>query len=196
MNKPEYFSEFLDRVEREEGQLIIGFGHKAQVGKDTAADWLRMYGFQRVGFADSLKETCRAAFGFTQEQLYGSEKMIVDAYWDMTPVEALQKVGTNLFRDGFDEDFWVKSAVKKINKLRRVVISDVRFPNEVEAIHDLGGIVIRVDRPNRPDTGRDPNHPSETALDGIEYYDSLILNDGTLSEYHDKIGQTIRQVYT
>jgi hypothetical protein len=65
---------------------------------------------------------------------------------------------------------------KSVAKYPNWVITDVRFPNEAEAIKKRGGKVISVVRPGHMDTG---NHPSETALDGYNF-DYVMYNDGSL----------------
>ena len=63
-----------------------------------------------------------------------------------------------------------------------VCITDVRFPNEVELIHSLGGKVIRIDRDGcQPVNG----HASETAVDGME--DCTLTNNGTIKDLHNSV---------
>lgn len=83
------------------------------------------------------------------------------------------------------------------------IITDVRFPNEAQAIKDRGGIVIRVNRfseeqkiallkarANRPNNAIElalkEEHPSETALDNYEF-DHVVENNGSIEELVDKI---------
>jgi hypothetical protein len=62
---------------------LIGLGHVARSGKDTIADHLvDKHGFVKGSFIESMKEACQVIFGLTYEQLYGSEKEIVDPFWD------------------------------------------------------------------------------------------------------------------
>jgi len=83
------------------------------------------------------------------------------------------------------------------------IITDVRFPNEAQAIKDRGGIVIRVNRfkiitktlPDGTECSFIPNplfdgeeHPSETALDDYEF-DHVIDNNGSIDELIGKIKQ-------
>ena len=73
------------------------------------------------------------------------------------------------------------------------IITDVRFPNEVEGIKDRGGIVIRVNRP-RKILGKprllhktESQHPSEAALDDFSDFDYVIENDGSIEDLVDKV---------
>lgn len=97
--------------------------------------------------------------------------------------EALQYVGTNLFRCQFNPDVWINSTLAKIKKAEDCIITDVRFPNEVNAIRKLGGKVILVKR----DTGLNDVHVSENALDGIIDFDYIIENNGSLEELKLKL---------
>lgn len=81
------------------------------------------------------------------------------------------------------------------------IITDVRFPNEAEAIKARGGIVIRVNRPCKECGGMgyhkmDCNigrceHESEYALDKYEYFDHIIDNDGTIKDLLQKVKNII-----
>lgn len=179
---------------------IIGVTGRKGNGKDTIGKILfDKYGYIRVAFADSLKEACRSIFHFTDNQLYGTEKETIDEYWKVRPRHVLQFVGTELFREQIssvipwvEKDIWIKSVEKKILSIRElnshahIVVTDVRFQNEVDAIRKLGGIVIRVSRPslqNKLDT-----HSSELEIDKLDV-DMDILNDSTVDELQTKIVQ-------
>jgi hypothetical protein len=183
--------------------LIIGFSGKKRVGKDAAADAVKSYGFVEDAMASPIKTISREVFRLSYEQLYGAKKEVEDEFWGLSPREIMQKVGTDFARSAFNEEVWVDSFRRRMQDTdhSRIVITDVRFPNEVEAIHDLGGQVIRICRPRKePDlnstikalVGQFPRlsqyfgtqyHPSETALDNYEDFDLRLLNDGTLAEY-------------
>lgn len=118
--------------------------------------------------------------GFKKEWLSDNNK------YRFTPL--LQNYGTEYARSQ-DADYWIKALDKKIQAdLPKIaVITDVRFPNEAEYIKQNGGYLIEVRRLNADgsqflDTGRDPNHPSETSLDNYEGYDFTIeVKDGDLA---------------
>jgi len=63
-----------------------------------------------------------------------------------TPREVLQVVGTDIFRDLIDSEYWVKVARSSIPKDSKVVFDDVRFNNEANMIKNLGGSIIRIKR--------------------------------------------------
>tara|TARA_B100000123_G_scaffold271526_1_gene251590 strand:+ start:488 stop:838 length:351 start_codon:yes stop_codon:yes gene_type:complete len=101
--------------------MIIGLAGKKGSGKDTIADYLcAHYGFINYGFGDPIKEIGRIMFDFTDEQLYGSKKEIIDTKWGISPRDFFQKFGTeygqfilpehfpNAFNDINNRQFWVK----------------------------------------------------------------------------------------
>lgn len=180
---------------------IIGITGRKFNGKDTIANFLRdKYGYHQIAFADPLKETCRILFGFTDEQLFGTLKETPDADWfNLTPRQILQYLGTDIMRNQmtplspeFEDKFWIKCVENKIKKILNensnacIVISDVRFPNEVEMIKKLGGTVIRVSRPNIENNNTFSGHASEIMIDKLDA-DYDLINDTTREELYEKV---------
>ena len=170
--------------------MIIGLGYKARSGKDTVAEYLvKNHGYFRRAFADSLKEACKAIFHLSDEQVYGDLKEVKDEFWGTTPRDILQRVGTEALRMGYHPDVWVMSLKRFIldSNCPNWVISDVRFPNEAEAIKELGGIVVRVDREKRDDISAGYKHPSEISMDQYEGWDRVLDNNGHLSQLYENV---------
>ena len=110
--------------------------------------------------------------------------------------DVLQILGTELLREGFNNNIHVAATLGSIKENENVIITDTRFPNELEAVKKREGITIRVNR-NFEGKWIDKQewdlhtkgivpHESETALDNAEF-DYEIINDGTISELIDKI---------
>lgn len=99
----------------------------------------------------------------------------------------LQRFGTEVGREMFDENFWVDYALNSIEDGSKVVISDVRYPNEADAIRELGGKVYRVER-----DGVFPanEHASEHALDTYKF-DGKIQNNGTIQGLQQNVEQEL-----
>ena len=95
--------------------------------------------------------------------------------------EFLQTLGTNALRDQLHEDVWINALFSDFDDSSNWLITDVRFPNEAEAIKNKGGILVRVDR--GLSTG---DHPSETALDDYEF-DYVIPNKGNLEKLLEEV---------
>ena len=181
---------------------VVGVTGLKHNGKDTVADHLcETYGYSRVAFAGPLKEVCATLFGFSHEQLHGSLKETPDVGWfGVTPRRVLQYIGTDLFRNHmsglhpeFRDEFWLQCAERRIRKLledpeARVVVSDVRFPNECELIKRLGGIVIRVVRPSVNTTA--DLHDAERLIPTLAV-NREVRNEGTIAELWDTVDKAL-----
>ena len=134
------------------------------------------YGYQKVTFADPIKETCRCIFGFDDEQLYGTRKEVIDTTWNITPRKAFQFVGTDLFRNHFGEccpdvgeNIWVTVVRNKIRRelelypTKKFVISDIRYQNELDCVKQLNGSIIKLTR----ESSHVDTHASEMYLDQL-----------------------------
>lgn len=178
--------------------MIIGFGYKARSGKDTAGEYLQVHHkFHRTAFAYSLKEAARVIFHLTDAQLYGDLKEVVDPFWQDTPRNILQKLGTECLRNGYRADTWVKSVewiVKRDPSYKHIdgrpeedwVITDVRFPNEAQAVKSWGGFVVCVNRPSAPGIVTN-QHASETSMAGYLGWDYVLDNSSDLPQLYANI---------
>ena len=105
--------------------ILVGLLAKKRYGKDTVADFLvEKYGFIKISLADPLKDATKVLFGFTDDQLYGDKKEIIDEYWGVSPRQVFQYLGTDVFRNDFkriaphlNDNFWVKSLEKYLQKV-------------------------------------------------------------------------------
>jgi hypothetical protein len=155
--------------------MIIGLTGKKGSGKDTAAKYLvDNYGYERKGFADSLKKSVAALFDIPFEKVdeYKIDmgklprvEVILDvAKPDQTTVqysmswrEFLQRYGTESHREIFGYDFWVNQVLPVPDhyvdyiKNQKLVISDVRFDNEAARVRQYGGKIIEIVRPSLAD---------------------------------------------
>lgn len=141
---------------------IIGFVGFIGSGKGTAGDILTEFGFQKESFSGPVKEIASTMFNWSRELLEGDTeesrkfRETPDEYWskkfdrNFTPREALQTIGTEIGRDMFEKDFWIHLLEKRINSKNNYIITDVRFPNEIDWIHENGGHVIEIIRGEHP----------------------------------------------
>lgn len=148
-------------------------------------------------FADGLKNLCVEFFGLKPEQVYGTDEQknqeVPHLCWKnmpntdgeetgaMTAREFMQHFGTDVMREMY-EPVHVNHAIDKIlsEKPALAIIPDVRFPNEVRAIQDAGGKVIRLTRSTKQD-----DHASECGLDQENFdWDNFdcIIHDGSRKE--------------
>jgi hypothetical protein len=119
----------------------------------------------------------------------------------------LQHWGTDVLRQHFHDDIWIASLENKMRKTGdNIVISDVRFPNEIKAIHNAGGIVVRVKRGDDPEwydaavsvnKGPDGNLVWSTSKTKLEKYgihawvggdiDHTVWNNSSIDDLFDQI---------
>ncbi len=151
--------------------LRLALGHQSRVGKDTFAARIRdTYGCIQLSFAAPIYDITAAI-----QALLGR------------PIEKdpalLQAIGT-LMKQRYGADIWVTALLQKLANSpshANIIVSDVRFPNELQALHGAGFTTIKIERPSRP-IDRDTGHESETAL-GTAEFDYTITNNGTLADY-------------
>jgi hypothetical protein len=203
---------------------IIGICGFIGSGKDTAADYLvNFHEFRRDSFATTLKDAVAAVFCWDRELLEGRTKQArewreqVDPWWadrlnmpGLTPRLALQLWGTEVCRRGFHDDIWIASLEARLrNSTDNIVISDCRFPNEIKAIKNAGGIVICVERGIQPHwvhiaaqankglasaakwLSDEKIHASETAWVGTNF-DYIVDNNSTVDELYNCIALIVR----
>ncbi len=167
--------------------MIIGLSGYAKSGKDTVAEIIREIQpekWQIKKFSGKLKTIASIMLGIPEymfenqdfkSEILGEEwwKNYGDFYHQTTVRDFLQLLGTDAIRNGLHTNAWVNALMAdyKPRKMDQYspsnwIVTDVRFPNEAEAIKDRGGVIIRIDRP-----GVEPvnAHPSEIALDNWDF---------------------------
>lgn len=180
--------------------MIIGLVGFIGAGKGTVRDILvREHGYHGFAFADALKDAVATIFTWPRGLLEGDSNASrafrerVDPWWshklgyEVTPRLILQKMGTEACRHGIADNIWIAALEKRIHGYDDVVISDVRFPNEIDFVQSAGGIIVQVNRGNAPTKEElSKMHISETAWNYV-VPDYIIDNDGSLQELKDKI---------
>lgn len=206
--------------------MIVGVCGLIGAGKDTIADYLvNLHEFRRDSFAATLKDAVSAVFGWDRVLLEGRTKHSrewreqVDSWWSdrldmtITPRWVLQHWGTEVARRSFHDDIWIASLENKLrNSQDDVVISDCRFPNEIQAIRNAGGAVIRVRRGPEPDwydiaiaanRGSLEHeaqlqtlgiHPSEWSWIGTRF-DCVVDNNGSLDALYAAVNDLVRDLH-
>lgn len=177
--------------------LISG---KARSGKDTIAKYLiEQYGYTRWAFADKLKEC-----------IYKYSDW--DGKKDEKGRKLLQSVG-QAFRE-YDKDNWIKVLAKDIVEYIQdyhflsyfnIVISDVRFVNEIETFkklmleafdeNNIKFTTIRIDRPIENDNAEWHKDISEIDLDNYKDFDYIITNDSDIDSLYRKIDKLLKEAW-
>lgn len=171
---------------------IIGLGHYSRTGKDSFANFL-LEALARtpivagkMAFAWKLKQICHELYawaGLREPEFYDTKEgepyrdVVLEAI-GKTPVAIWVDAGTRAFREQVYDRTWIDYLLKNNHGLDVLVIPDVRFPNEVEAVRALGGTLIKVVRP-----GYGPRKTvADRALLGFTDWDYVIGSSGQMSE--------------
>lgn len=208
--------------------MLISISGLIGSGKDTAADYLcTVHGFKRMSFGASLKDAVSVIFNWDRELLEGSTKHSrewreeVDTWWatrlgipHLTPRWVLQQWGTEVARKAFHDEIWVASVENKLLNIKEdIVITDCRFPNEIAAVKNAGGITMRTHRGEDPEWLDFANtlnttdneavkihcmeqlekfnvHASEYSSVGLEY-DYHLDNNGLIDDLHKQLGNIL-----
>jgi len=202
--------------------MIIGICGLIGSGKGTVADILVDYhNFQKISFADKLKDGVAQVFGWDRALLEGDTdrsrlwREKVDEYWtketgrEITPRLVLQEFGTDCMRMGFYDGIWVSLVKKHMldNPHVNYVIPDVRFPNEMKMIRELEGEVWQVRRGENPEwfssaildnttgsklmSGYDVHASEWKWVDTNDKFDNMLYNDSTLEALYSQVEQTL-----
>ncbi len=202
--------------------MLIGLCGYIGSGKNAVAEMLvKNHGYEQDSFAKSLKDAVSAVFGWPRELLEGNTphsrewREAPDTWWTeqlempVSPRLALQMIGTEVFRGNYHNNIWVASLLRRVGD-RKVVVSDVRFPNEIKLIQEYGGKVIWVkrDMPEWANTGMEASigdenavmtmqklgiHSSEWAWTGSQF-DYTINNDKGLQELEESTNYLVSNV--
>lgn len=204
--------------------MIVGLVGFIGAGKGTVGDLLRLHGYKQASFAGALKDTASQMFGWDRTLLEGDTdesrnfREQKDDFWskrfgyDFSPRLALQLLGTEAGRNVFHEDIWIYALENRIRNHRNVVVTDTRFPNEIEFIRSKGGVIVEVKRGERPEwyeTALKENtdlkylgkmnekysdiHVSEWAWIG-KHVDYTIENDGTFDDLKLKVVNLLTEI--
>jgi dephospho-CoA kinase len=170
----------------------FGICGKLRSGKDTVADYLRdTYDFQKFRFAEGVYNLSRWLY---------PEAFATDA----KPRALLQRVGAHMRK--LDEDIWINRCLNEIKEsgAARVIVTDVRYPNEALRLHKEGFVLIRVNTPDEIRLERakaagdnfkpeDLTHESEALVDTLlVHFD--IYNLGTLADLYRDVDKIIEQI--
>ena len=162
-------------------------------GKDTIGSYLiQNYGCKRFAFADEVKRLARELF---PEEFVQNDK----------PVDLLQWLGNTMRQR--NPDVWINklsTMIQLINEpVSNIVVTDVRYPNEVQALKNLGFTIVKVQVPVEVSIERSKAtevnfteelllHESEQlAQSNEQYYDYIIENTGTLEELYSKVEEMV-----
>jgi hypothetical protein len=176
---------------------LIGLTGYAQSGKDTVASILvEKYGYTRIAFADKIRDFLYGINPMVACSPTGYLQDLVNLVgWDNAKQEPqvrrlLQDLGISA-RELLDENIWITTALGKVDKDDRVVVTDVRFENEAMMIKLMGGQLWRV---KRVGFGPVNEHVSESELDGYKV-NQIFVNNGTLEDLEVLVTTRMRNAF-
>ena len=194
-------------------QPLIALGGRLRSGKDCVADRLvAEHGFIKMGMSDALHEALLAidpgvhvgeAHAYAHSAPVGWQQYsdLIEAvgYVETKTVpevrRLLQKLGTEVGRDMIGENVWVNIMASKIvGHLcagRPVVVTGIRFPNEVGMVRDLEGTAVWIDRPGVDAHSGTASHSSENSV-GADDFMVIIKNDSTLEDLRLKADELVQ----
>lgn len=169
--------------------IVIGIAGLAGAGKDTFADMLReklnahVDSISTYAFAEPVKHVASYVFDLDDSDVntQKGKATVAKHGYGLTHREILQKVGTESFREVFDQQIWIDYARRRLAKVDSVftIITDLRFENELNFVKEYG-LSIRVDADTRNNI-KVPDHPSERFVKNMPV-DIVVDNNGTLAD--------------
>lgn len=174
--------------------MLIGVGGYLTAGKDVLADHLAAeHGFTKIGMSDPLNKALYTLnpiiqvrkFYFERYQVIHDKLGYTEAKTIPEVRRLLQALGTDVGRKQLNDDLWKNVAEKNIHELmaqgKSVVITGMRYRNELTMIRENGGTLVWVDRPGveAPENA----HDSERGL-APKDFEEILHNGGTIADFH------------
>ena len=189
---------------------IIGLMGFIGSGKGTVGEILvNDYGFQKIAFADALKDAVSEIFQWPRDMLEGNTiesrewREKIDSWWsqrfgyEVTPRLILQQMGTDSLRSNISDNLWISALERRLKRDTNYVITDVRFENEIQFINKINGTLIWVKRGSTPTKEELKNlHKSETEwYNSMPYYLNYIIeNNGTIDELKTNVSKVLTTI--
>ena len=183
--------------------MIISISGKIGSGKDTIAEIIKEKmpeaGWEVKKFAGKLKEVATLLTSIPVDKFEDQtfKQTLLPSQWNdsngdpMTVRDLLQRLGTEAMRQGLHNNVWVNALFSELETESNWIITDTRFPNEIDACVNRGAITILVVRDSGNHIGT--AHASETALDDYNQWDYIINNTGSRENLRRKIGEILRE---
>ncbi len=181
--------------------------------KDYSVEDFKTLGSVLRSSVDKIKANIGVYFDLTDKVALDAQQSIFDSlealtfkdfnfYEDKTDITRtlLQLYGTEIARKRFDTNFWLKKLADKINNDNEndvIIITDARFPNEIEDIQDYVNdwrfVPIRIER-EIPRNALINEHSSEKALDDYKFWEYIVDNNGTLENLKESSSRAVDEI--
>lgn len=170
--------------------MLIGLLGYARVGKDTMAS--AMMNFTQMSFAAPLKKEV--------QKMLKASKLDPDVDFSIDSYKVKYRpmlVAWGAIKRAEDPDYWIKLLSISQNSVNTsdIVITDVRYKNEIDWIKSLGGKVILVARPGYgPANDEEKKSFGEILNRGLKQIDHTIINDGTIHNFKEKVRLLVKKI--
>lgn len=184
--------------------IIIGLGNQPQVGKNLVArfliSYLRTHGnrsnIKKCSLTYELRLQCNKLYHWSglchpdyyETEIGSKEKNVVIPNLGKTPNQIWSEFYNGLL--SIHETTLINYILNFYSDLDILVITDLKRPSEIDKIHDKGGFVIRIDRPNVPKS----IDIVDLAMTAYENWDYVINNDGDLNKLHQEVVHIISEL--
>lgn len=201
-------------TEKTRRRLLVGVTGIAGSGKDTAAQTLVEYhGFVRDAFADDMKKAALALDPWIVDTIATNgehpehpehrrlSRIVERDGWEQAKKNPevrtfLQRLGTEAGWQLHGPRLWVDRVGDRLaaNPEQDTVVTDVRFPEEVDWLHENGGVLVRIVRPEHSGAAEGTRgHSSETALAGVEP-EFVLINDSSIARLHQNMDRVVQML--
>jgi len=174
---------------------LIGLTGLPECGKDSIGDDLvRTHDFAKMSFAGPIKDGLARMLDIPWQSFEDRAVKEQEIPWiGKSPRQLMQTLGTAWGRDTVREDIWIRHAQRRLDNYRRistkVVVTDVRFPNEADWLRANGGELWHVLRKAAPNVVH--LHASNIPLAVLPGADSVITNDEGLEQLRHQVARAL-----
>lgn len=123
--------------------MIIGLVGRSRSGKDTVARLMPMFEIRRI--AQPVKDSLKCLYGWDDRHTEGQYKEVIDPCVGKSPRQAMIETAERVKQES-GQDFFIEMLLDNWDGKKNIVIPDVRFQNEINAIRRFGGLLVKVDR--------------------------------------------------
>jgi hypothetical protein len=216
LTKPEM--EFaVDKQQQQQRIPVIVFVGPANHGKTTASEMALQYmtsacglnmsaPSHRLSFASPLKEALMHLFDIERDVLFcdrrKAEKETLDPRWGRSPRQLLQSLGDWARKEG-GEDFFVNRVAIKLSFLLKtgaiVAVDDCRYLEEARMLKRMGAYIVRLNRSSDENGVQMQEeaaaHSSEKGIP-MALVDDYIYNNGTIESLQKEVKGAVRRMFS
>jgi hypothetical protein len=167
--------------------MIIGLVGRARSGKDTVALFIAQMksSFQIRRIAQPVKDSLRCLYGWDNRHIEGPYKEVIDPYVQKSPRQAMIETAERVKLES-GQDFFIKMLLDTWDG-KNLVIPDVRFQNEIDAIRRYGGVLVKINRDGCS------GFSSEDHIDAL--VTDYTVHNTSLPSLHSQVADVLESMY-